>query len=328
MQGIPCLSVINRKGGVGKSTTSTTLSEAAFYRRGIRIIKMDWDGQMNMTKMHLKVTKVPGIGPLPPENPILLELTEGAEEFNIRSTIADIFEGKQVMPYPTLFGPDDTSDTDSPRIDVVAGNEEAIKMLLETQPTDYIKSYYSHLASLNSTTISKRLSQFCADPVLAEFYDLIIIDCPPTESPLFNAALRASTHVLCPYVPEGMGVSGNEGILNAVAAERNLRMSNPTRPEPLDFIGFFPNLVDPRAADHRETIENARKIAGQHHLPENIILHRRKDIRDLTRHIFDRKRPSVMEMPDSNKAKQEVVRLADYVFDRIMGDKDQESNNE
>lgn len=312
--------ILNNKGGVGKTSITQLVAEYACVLRNKRVLLLDWDGQMNTTESYISVEHVAGIGRLPLPHPELEDYDNDEELqalFNHRSTITDLFEGKQVLPYPTDFGPEDQDDYDSPRIDVIPGNSEGLKMLLESTPTELEHSPFHKLAEVTTSQIVDHLTAFVTMPDLEDLYDLVLIDSGPSESPLFTAALRSATHVICPYVPESKPMKGIEGLINSVLQAIERRRSGSDRPEPLNFLGLLPNMVDQRLNKHIENMQKAISLAGEMHCPAGVVLRKLSDVTTFTDSYWERPEPKTLfKLPKSNQAQQDFIEVCDYLFEK------------
>lgn len=321
--GLPCFTGLNNKGGVGKTTIDSMAAEYACIVKRKRVLLLDWDGQMNLTKSYIGVETVPGWGRLPLPNPVVVAMAKEdpsvLDVYEERSTITDIFTGKAVMPYPTRFCYGDPDDIATPRIDIVAGNAVGIRYLLESSPTEMRASPYAQLADVGSAQIIQHLVDFVSDPQLAELYDLVIIDTGPSESPLFTAALNASTHVFCPYQPESKSVSGIEALVDALRNAMENRAKFKYRPEPLKLLGIAPNMVDTRSSDHMECIARAIDDAGSYHLEDGFWLRRLTAYRTFTDDVERRPKPfSIFHEKPSNPARKDAEAFFERLFDGIF----------
>jgi chromosome partitioning protein len=320
MKVIPVIAVSNNKGGVGKSTITCILAEGGFFQRGLRVAVIDWDGQLNFCEKYIGTEYVTGVGKMPVENPLVNELIDNNDPlcrlFEKRSTITDIFNGKEVMPYPTQFCESEDSEA---LIDIIASSAPAIEALLESTPVSDDANPYSYLARFNTKDVVDHLVRFCSDQSLAESYDVIFIDCGPSISPLFKAALRAATHVICPYQPEDASVSGINGLINKVTEAMGERGKAGERSEPLKLLGFFPNSVISNNSSNYDEIARVMDITGDLHAPENILIRRLKAINEYTG-PYDKRPPkkSLFKLPPSSSARQDVDPLVSFVFDKVF----------
>lgn len=320
--GVPCFTILNNKGGVGKTTLSILIAEYCYYILGKRVIILDWDGQLNLTKTYIQTEKVPGAGTMPIMHPELVNAAKSDpsihETFNLRSTITDIFENKDVYPYPTPLEAD-PNDTMAPRVDVICGSQQGIKLLLESTPTEMRDSPFAHLAGVNTDAIIKHLVEFCAMPEFKESCDLIIIDSGPSDSPLFEAALRAATHVVCPYIPEQKSVSGIEGLLDSLNRAKKARLVSGDRPEPLKLVGLLPNMVDMRVNKHIDLMNETREATGVHHFPAGVVLRRLNSYTTYTDNYNDRPAPkSIFALKEDDNARQDAMAVMEHMMSQVF----------
>jgi chromosome partitioning protein len=209
---LPVIAFMNRKGGVGKSTFSVSFAQYE-SRQGRRVLFMDFDTQqhgslslLDMEKDELLNTYIPPLHPA-------YDPTE-EDEWDGRSSTADMFHGREVFPYPC---------EKFPGLDIVP----AITSLRDVEQVrrDEVKS-----------RISDRLYEFLNLPELAALYDVVIIDTPPTENILNQAILRSCTHAAIPFVPESKSVAGVYSFFKLMAEMSRYRRT------PLKIAGLIPNL--------------------------------------------------------------------------------------
>ncbi|WAP66844.1 plasmid partitioning protein RepA [Jiella pelagia] len=162
------ISVVNFKGGSGKTTTAAHLAQYLALT-GHRVLAIDLDPQASLTALH-------GVQPELDKNPSLFEALRYDNE---RRSIKDIIQ-------PTNF----------PGLDIVPAN-------LELQEYEY----ETPLAAANSpegrlffTRISKALKEVDHE------YDVVVIDCPPQLGYLTLTALTASTAVLITVHPQMLDI--------------------------------------------------------------------------------------------------------------------------
>lgn len=171
-------SLINMKGGVGKTTVASQLAHAA-DQEGLKVLAVDLDPQSNLSQSLL-----------------------GAEHYvrHVRDnlpTVVQVFEdyipssGSDAAPRPIDLG-----DIALRGIGYSRGSSlDLIPSRLELSRT--LK---------NPTGKERRLAKGLAK--IGDRYDLILIDCAPTESILTDAAYFASRYVVVPVKPEFMATVG------------------------------------------------------------------------------------------------------------------------
>ena len=170
------VSLINMKGGVGKTTLAAQLAHAA-ARRDLRTLAVDLDPQANLSQALLSPEKY--VKHLRDKKP----------------TIVQIFE--------QYFPP--TEGSASPRpLDI---SEVILKKAGYWSNLGLIVSRLELSHTLkNPTGKERRLAK--ALTKVADDYDLILIDCAPTESILTEAAYHASRYALVPVKPEYLATIG------------------------------------------------------------------------------------------------------------------------
>ena len=173
------VSLINMKGGVGKTTLAFNLAWYSAWRKNLRVLAIDLDPQANLSQYFM-----------------------GAEEYLAylnadKGTVVEIFEQfsapKQKKGAPTALKPDDIVHhlhkwDDGSLLDLIPSRLELAWTLK------------------NPTEKSNLLPQFIAK--ISGNYDLILIDCAPTESILTTAAYRSSRYVVVPVKPEFLATIG------------------------------------------------------------------------------------------------------------------------
>lgn len=173
------VSFINMKGGVGKTTLAAQIAYAA-DKSGFKTLAIDLDPQANLSQALMSPEKY--ISHLKEKKP----------------TIVQIFE--RYMPT--------SSEHDSPRkVDINDLILKDVGYYWNTSTLDLIPSRLELASSLkNPTGKERRLAKEIAK--ISDDYDLIIIDCAPTESILTEAAYFASRYALVPVKPEFMATIG------------------------------------------------------------------------------------------------------------------------
>lgn len=173
------VSLINMKGGVGKTTLAAQLAHAA-DERGLRTLAVDLDPQANLSQALLRPDKY------------VRHLREK------KPTIVQLFE--------QYFPP--TEEYTSPRaMDIREIILKRAGYWSKTTKLDLIPSRLELSHTLkNPPGKERRLAR--ALSTVADEYDVILIDCAPTESILTDAAYHGSRYVLVPVKPEYLATIG------------------------------------------------------------------------------------------------------------------------
>ena len=181
------ISVVNQKGGVGKTTTTVNLG-AALAAKGKRVLLIDIDAQSNLTT-HL------GLGSR--EDPTdLNEIPQGPE-----LTIYDVLKGSRKIH------------------DVIIKRSEN----LEVVPSSLLLS----AADLElGGVVGRELLLKRAIEKVRDQYDIILIDCPPTLGLLSLNALAAVDKVIVPVQSEYLALHGVRQLLDTIDQVRNVYNQN------------------------------------------------------------------------------------------------------
>ena len=175
-----CVSVINMKGGVGKSTLCTNLAWhfSAMTTWKKRVLVVDLDPQFNASQYMLGAVKYQK-SVLDKEIP----------------TVWDIFEQASRLPGLKSSGKD-------LKCAIVR-----VARFANGHYLDIIPSQLGLSRTLKNPSQKEHLlSNFIED--VKNYYDLIIIDCAPTESVLTTAAYLSSDRALVPVKPEFLSTIG------------------------------------------------------------------------------------------------------------------------
>jgi chromosome partitioning protein len=171
------VSLINMKGGVGKTTLAMQLAMGA-ASKGMKVLGVDLDPQSNLSQATLGVHRY--VEHLKADKP----------------TVIQIFEG--YMPPTATTGGPTSVDPDKIIIKQVTGKHETL---------DLLPSRLELCRTLrNPTGKERKLAKFLVK--IQQDYDLILIDCAPTDSILTDAAYFASRYILVPVKPEFMAAIG------------------------------------------------------------------------------------------------------------------------
>ena len=181
------VSLINMKGGVGKSTLTVNLAWhfAAYPHWLKKVLVVDLDPQFNASQYLLGVSQYEGI------------LKAG------KPTIWEIFEQNARIP----GGKTTLNDPHEP-ITSVYKNSRGGKV-------DLIPSRLELSFSLKNPTQKEGKLAKVIEKIESE-YDLVLIDCAPTESILTTAAYLSSDYLLVPVKPEYLSSIGLPLLVNSM----------------------------------------------------------------------------------------------------------------
>lgn len=184
--GIVC-TVMNMKGGVGKTTVTAHLAGAfalsKIAERQRKVLMIDYDPQFNLSQAYIPAAKY-------------------FELLKKRKTCLSVLI-------------DDETDIDPFNLQVPGNNTPpSVKSLafpvyssLDLIPSTLDLMYVAlGQSDVRTRPLEERFSKFISE--CKKIYDLILIDCHPAGSVLTKTSLQNSDHVLIPVVPQKYAVRG------------------------------------------------------------------------------------------------------------------------
>ena len=187
------ISLVNMKGGVGKTTLAVNLADSLRSRHAKKVLLIDVDPQFNATQCLLKggdyVKYIQDGG------------TTIIDIFNYKkSASVSVVEGtteKEPVPYANI-----KPFTTSRGFDLIPSQLDLFRFeMAPGQGTENrLKNYLNHIKENGE-------------------YDICIIDCPPTPSVWMTSALIASDFYLIPSKPDPISMTGLD-LLEGIIKER------------------------------------------------------------------------------------------------------------
>lgn len=223
------VSLINMKGGVGKSTLTVNLAwHFAAYQNWLKkVLVVDLDPQFNASQYLLGVSQYEKI------------LKAG------KPTIWEIFEQNTRTPSGIRV----LSDPHEPIHNIVSIHGGG--------KIDLIPSRLELAFSLkNPGQKERQLSKVIAK--IGEEYDLILIDCAPTESILTTAAYLVSDYLLVPVKPEYLSSIGLPLLVNSMQDFKNEYENHK-----LLLAGVIFNGTSDYSPEERLSKDKVRQVAAQ-----------------------------------------------------------------
>ena len=200
------ISIINMKGGVGKTTIAISLADY-LQQEGKKILLLDMDPQHNSTLTLVDTYKVNICNRMSKEmkedyNRILKEKKikdtfyslyyEYFSSVKIRKTVIRLFESQ-------------------PFEDKIVGKDIIVSV---TENLDIICGDLALIYTKNGS--NKRIKVWMKDNMIREDYDYIIIDCPPTSTMYTDAAIIASDFYVVPNQIERYSIRGIETLQKTI----------------------------------------------------------------------------------------------------------------
>lgn len=222
------VALVNMKGGVGKSTLTANFGWFCAYRKNKRVLLVDLDPQFNLSQYVLRPEKY--------EN----HITEG------KPTVLDIFE--QITP---------SAVSGAARKEVKP--EEVIVNVGKWSDGSYLDLLPSRLELTwtlkNSTDKAQLLNDFLDN--VKDRYDLILIDCPPTDSMLTTAAYLSSDYILVPVRPEFLSTIGLPLLVRSI---KEFRIAHKSKS--VELAGIVFNATGEKT-EHDRSRAFVRKVADE-----------------------------------------------------------------
>lgn len=232
------LSLINMKGGVGKTTLAMHLAHTA-DQMNLRTLAVDLDPQANLSQALM--------GP------------KGYVDYLAahKPTVVQIFD--EYVPTSAKSG--------SPKLLDI--NEVIVKKAgyWRSSTLDLVPSRLELSRTLkNPTGKERRLAKALAQ--VRKDYDLILIDCAPTESVLTDAAYFASRYVVVPIKPEFMATIGLPLLARSV---QEFRLENEDHEIEIAGLVFNHSSSYSAGPEGQQSIREVTKIAKEQgwHICEN-----------------------------------------------------------
>lgn len=268
------ISVINMKGGVGKTTLCIGLADylAHFSAEKKKILIIDADPQFNSTQALLDAYyKGDYFKDILPNHKTINELFKPQVDFSHHYETPK-FEEIIVELTDTL--------------DILCGD---LNLVLANKSSDY-----------NSV---KRINRFIRDNKLKSRYDLILIDCPPTLTLYTDSALMASDYYLIPNRIDRYSIIGISSLQKAI--------NNLKREEDIDLkcLGLVYTIIENELTEKQKLMkkefENQEDLQDLHIFTSSLsyvkdiqvgkqgpiptrYIKSRNDIADISREVLDR----------------------------------------
>ncbi len=175
------VSVVNMKGGVGKSTTVSTLAET-LASEGLRVLVIDLDPQSNVSMMLAGQDR-------------WIELKQREQ------TIDQYFNQYVYGGEPRFF-----REFVANKVSDIAG-DPVLDLLISTPEFRYIERHALEkwvAQGFDIRQLNTRFSRLTHSAIenVADSYDLVLFDCPPGISMFAEAAIELSEFIVIPTIPD------------------------------------------------------------------------------------------------------------------------------
>src|SRR3989338_5298926 len=285
------IAFVNNKGGVGKTTCSKLMAEYLSKTKNMRTLCIDFDPQCNFSHKYLQMEIDPAApeGLMPPIHADYDPYDKEDQNWDGRSSIAEIFYGQGVIPYPTYVD----------NLDMAPGHAEKLLAAESVRRSEVVEK------------VHKQLAQFLNSPDVHAAYDAVVIDTAPSKGPLTISVVKAATHIVIPSVMEEQPVQGIYGMLQLWMQESLSREKS----RPLRLIGILPNMFK-QTRLHKDILKSLQDNASisKYILPVKFsqrIVFAEVDAADSNpRSIFD--------FPEQHVAKAEAEEVCSHIAERIF----------
>lgn len=194
------VSIINYKGGVGKTSLTANLG-AELAWRGKRVLLIDLDAQASLTFSFIS-----------PD--------EWGQRYEADGTIKswyDSFEDGEKKPLTELIQKPKRANqflAGRGRLDIIYSHLGLINVDLEL--ATQIRGASLSQARRNFLSVHKRLLKGLKVPDLQSQYDICLIDCPPNFNIVTKTAIVASDGILVPTRPDQLSTLGIDFLLRSI----------------------------------------------------------------------------------------------------------------
>lgn len=285
------IAFLNNKGGVGKTTCSKLMAEYLSTVKNIPTLGIDFDPQCNFSHQYLSMEIDPAApeGLMPPIHPDYNQDDLDDEDWDGRSSIAEIFYGQGVVPYPTYVE----------NLDLAPGHAERLLAAESVRRSEVVEK------------VHKQLLNFLNSPDVQATYKAVVIDTAPSKGPLTVSVIKAATHIVIPSVMEEQPVQGIYGMLQLWMQESLVRDKN----KPLTLVGVLPNMFKQTRLhkDILKSLEDNSSI-GKYILP--VKLSQRIVFAEID--AEDANPRSIFNFPDQHIAKSEALEVCEFIAGRIF----------
>jgi chromosome partitioning protein len=215
--------LMNMKGGVGKSTMTANFGWFAAYYRNLRVLLVDLDPQFNLSQYILGVKGYEKL--LEEQSPTIEAIFGNSRASKEVSSLTEVV--REVANW------DDGS-------------------CLHIVPANLELAWSIRYAIDRPLVLRDRLDELRSE------YDLILLDCAPTESALSTAAYLASDNIFVPVRPEFLSTIGLPLLLRSLKEHRN-KFAN----EPVPDIGGIIFNDTGEKSEHDRSRTFVRKVAKE-----------------------------------------------------------------
>lgn len=217
------VSLINLKGGVGKTTTTVQLAECLVSEFGKKVLVIDLDPQTNATIALI--------------DEIRWEAVNNAKQ-TIAHLIQDLIDGTNHfdLAKAVLTG---VSNLRLPNLSLLPSSIELIN----------VQDRMSDISVRTTHTVGPmQVLKFAVEPILDRF-DYVLIDCPPNLGFITQNGVEISDYYLIPTIPDALSTYGFPqiiGSIDKIAKKRRLKIR---------CLGMVVTKLNSRSTSHQRNME-------------------------------------------------------------------------
>ena len=194
------VSVINYKGGVGKTTIAANLA-AELGWRGNNVLLIDLDPQASLTFSFLEVDEWQSLY---------------ANSNTIRNWYDAFIDADQDTQLTNLIiTPPDVNQHIDGQVDLICSHIALINVDLELATR--LGGATLRQSKTNYLRVHSRLRDGLEESSIADQYDYVLIDCPPNFNIVTKTAIVASDRILIPTIPDYLSTLGIEQLSRHVS---------------------------------------------------------------------------------------------------------------
>lgn len=226
----PVVSVVNMKGGVGKTTISANVFRAFYQRHRKKTLLIDFDPQYNLSQLVLTRRQYDSVR-------------------DAKRTLWHVINPEES---PSIFH---TSERDLMQPGPLESFTHRLRYMtrpstvtLDLLPGDFRTSSINLMTDSSALRI-RRQRFFAMIDEARTLYDLVVLDCNPSSSFMTRAAIEVATHLLIPVRADRYSILGLEMLMQYAGELPDIG----TQPEPLIVLNGLS-----RSSDQQDVINQLR----------------------------------------------------------------------